>query len=85
MALTYTDTFLISTGDMLMGSGTITHDGTNTTVALPVGSILMASTLYLHGGSSTGVTCSWASTGATLTLSSTSKAGTSEYVFFFGA
>jgi len=82
MAISLTKEFLTIMGDRVVGCYKLTHDGSSTTVNLPIGVIEMAMVLTTHGSESTGTTVSWS--GKTLTVSAAGTNTYTDYVFFVG-
>lgn len=82
MALTYTESFQTIIGDRRLGVGYLTHDSSDTTVAIPCDTIDYAQILSQVGTNSTSTTCSWS--GHTLTVSGVAASGRTDYVIWIG-
>lgn len=82
MAISLTKEFLTIMGDRVVGCYKLTHDGSSTTVNLPIGVIEMAMVLQAAGTNSTSITASWST--KTLTVSAAGANTLTDYVFFIG-
>jgi hypothetical protein len=82
MAATFTNKWQTLLGDRYIGFGYITHDGSDTTVVLPLGVIDTAIVLPQYGTNSTGVTVSWATN--VITVSAAGLTGLTDYVLYIG-
>ena len=82
MAISLTKEFLTIMGDRVVGCYKLTHDGSATTVNLPIGVIEMAFVLDEVGTNPTSTTVSWST--KTLTVSAAAGNTLTNYVFFVG-
>lgn len=82
MAATFTDSWQTILGDRRIGFGYVTHDGSDTTVGLPLGVIDVAIPFAQFLTNSTSTTYTWS--GSTLTMSAAGESGRTEYVLYIG-
>jgi len=82
MAITRSTKFFTYSSNKVMGLDLVTHDGSSTTVNLPVGTIEMAFVLQQVGTNSTGTTVSWSD--STVTFSAAGADGSTDYVLYVG-
>lgn len=82
MAATFTRSWETVFGDVRFGYGYVTHDGSDTTVLLPLGTCDMAFVLPQCGTNSTGTTVSVS--GHTVTFSAAGVSGRTDYLIYVG-